>query len=67
MVRLFGFDLASRKRFAGLHLFTPFSDGLRHSAAFVVVVVVLTSTSRLVEPNLNISITLHLIVYALVK
>ena len=37
------------------------------TAAFVVVVVVFTSGSRLVAPNLNWSITLHLIVYALVK
>ena len=52
-----------------LHLFAPFSGGLRHTAAFVVVVVVVvfTTTSRLVAPNLNWSITLHLIVYALVK
>ena len=52
-----------------LHLLAPFSGGLRHAAVFVVVVVVVvfTTTSRLVAPNLNWSITLHLIVYALVK
>ena len=50
-----------------LHLLAPFSGGLRHTAAFVVVVVVFTTTSRLAAPNLNWSITLHLIVYALVK
>ena len=37
------------------------------TAAFVVVVVVFTSGSRLVAPNLNWTITLHLTVYALLK
>ena len=36
-----------------LHLLAPFSGGLRHTTAFVVVVVVFTTTSRLVAPNLN--------------
>ena len=61
----FGFGFDSRKRFGCicLHIFQmDFA-----TAAFVVVIVVFTTVSRLVAPNLNWTITLHLTVYALVK
>ena len=60
----FGFGFDSRKRFGCIFLHIFQMDVT--TAAFVVVVV-FTSTSRLVAPNLKWSITLHLTVYALVK
>ena len=62
---VFVFGLASWKRFGCIFLRLFQMDFA--TATFVVVVVVFTTTSRLVAPNLNWSITLHLIVYALVK
>ena len=61
---------AFRNRFGFLDSASSFCAFSRWTtAAFVVVVVVVvfTSGSRLVAPNLNWTITLHLIVYALLK
>ena len=60
---------AFRNRFGFLDSASSFCAFSRWTtAAFVVVVVVVfTSGSRLVAQNLNSSITLHLIVYALLK